>query len=79
MCELRKMYLLREYRGRGLGKRMLEDAIARAKQMGFREMVLETASELVEAIALYKSYGFVEYTPEHLCSRCDQGFKLELR
>jgi len=78
-CELRKMYLLAEYRGRGLGKRMLEDAIARARQMGFREMVLETASVLVEAIGLYKSYGFAEYTSEHLCHRCDQAYRLVLR
>lgn len=78
VCELRKMYLPAEHRGMGLGKRMLEDAIARAKQMGFREMVLETASVLVEAIGLYKSFGFTEYTPEHLCSRCDQGYRLRL-
>ena len=78
-CELRKMYLLAEHRGQGLGKRMLEDAIAMARRMGFSELVLETASVLVEAIALYKSFGFVEYTPEHLCSRCDQGYKLDLK
>ena len=78
VCELRKMYLLAKCRGTGLGRRMLKDAIGRAKQMGFREMVLETASVLVEAIALYKSFGFVEYTPEQLCSRCDQGYRLDI-
>jgi putative acetyltransferase len=77
-CELRKMYLRAEHRGQGLGKRVLEDAITRARQMGFREIVLETASVLAEAIALYKSYGFVEYTPKHLCHRCDQAYRLVL-
>ena len=77
-CELRKMYLHRAYRGGELGKFLLEDALSRAKQLGFKTMVLETASVLKEAIALYKSYGFVEYTPEHLSSRCDQAYSLTL-
>lgn len=78
-CELRKMYLHKAYRGKGLGKFLLEDALSRARQFGFREVVLETASVLKEAIALYKSYGFVEYTPDHLSSRCDQAYTLALK
>ena len=78
-CELRKMYLHSSYRGRGLGKLLLDDALAEARRMGFRKMTLETASVLKEAISLYKSYGFVEYRPEHLSSRCDQAFVLELK
>ena len=77
-CELRKMYLRSSYRGKGLGKLLLEDALAEARRMGFERMTLETASVLKEAIALYKSYGFVEYEPEHLSSRCDQAYVLEL-
>jgi len=79
VCELRKMYLHRSFRGKGLGKMLLEDALARAREMGFEKVVLETASVLVEAIGLYKSYGFVEYEPEHLSARCDQAFVLELK
>jgi putative acetyltransferase len=77
-CELRKMYLRSSYRGKGLGKLLLEDALSKARQMGFKRMTLETASVLKEAISLYKNYGFVEYEPEHLSSRCDQAFILEL-
>jgi len=77
-CELRKMYLHSSYRGKGLGKLLLEDALSKAKQIGFKKMTLETASVLKEAIGLYKSYGFVEYESEHLSSRCDQAFVLEL-
>jgi putative acetyltransferase len=77
-CELRKMYLHSSYRGKGLGKLLLEDALLKARQIGFKKMTLETASVLKEAISLYKSYGFVEYEPEHLSSRCDQAFILEL-
>ena len=77
-CELRKMYLHESYRGKGLGKLLLEDALAKAKQIGFKKVTLETASVLKEAISLYKSYGFIEYQPEHLSSRCDQAFVLHL-
>lgn len=78
-CELRKMYLHKAHRGKGHGKFMLDDAIAKARQIGFRKMVLETASVLKEAISLYRSYGFMEYKPDHLSSRCDQALTLKLK
>jgi GNAT superfamily N-acetyltransferase len=77
-CELRKMYLRRDYRGQGHGKHMLENALAEAKQLGFRTMTLETASVLREAIRLYESYGFQPYRPDHLSRRCDQAYQLEI-
>jgi len=79
MCELRKMYLHKAHRGKGLGKFLLEDALSIARQIRFERMILETASVLKEAIALYKSYGFIEYDPQHMSSRCDQAYLLELR
>jgi putative acetyltransferase len=78
-CELRKMYLQKAHRGKGLGKLLLEDALSKARQLGFERMVLETAAVLKEAIALYKSYGFIQYNPQHMSSRCDQAYLLELR
>jgi len=77
-CELRKMYLRRECRGKGFGKRLLDDALAQARRLGFTRVVLETASVLKEAVALYESYGFTPYHPDHLSSRCDQAYLLEL-
>jgi len=78
-CELRKMYLHKSHRGKGLGKLLLDSALVEAKKLGFRRMTLETASVLKEAIALYESYGFVEYEPDHLSTRCDQAYFLQLR
>ena len=77
-CELRKMYLLSEYQGRGLGKLMMNDAIKVAQDKGFKEMVLETNSILDKAIRLYRKYGFQEYQPEHFSDRCDCAMKLRL-
>ncbi|UCG46376.1 MAG: GNAT family N-acetyltransferase [Phycisphaerales bacterium] len=78
-CELRKMYLVRAHRGKGLGRFMLEEALARARRMEFTTVVLETASVLKEAIDLYESYGFRQYEPEHISSRCDRAYRLELK
>ena len=78
-CELRKMYLRRNYRGQGLGKRLLDDALAKARGLGFESVVLETASVLKEVIALYERYGFAPCRPDHLSARCDQAYLLELK
>jgi len=77
-CELRKMYLSQQVRGQGQGRRLLEHALARAKEIGFRRMVLETASVLEEATALYRRYGFRPYQAPHLSQRCDGAYVLEL-
>ena len=77
-CELRKMYALPAARGKGLGRQLMEYAITRARELGYSRMVLETAGVLIEAIALYKKYGFRNYSPAHLSCRCDQAFELDL-
>lgn len=77
-CELRKMYLHRSFRGRGLGKRLLEHALKRATELGFSRVTLETASVLREAVALYTRYGFRKFQPDHLAERCDEARFLDL-
>ena len=77
-CELRKMYLLSEFRGCGLGRKMMEDALRLAKSLEFSEMTLETNSRLQEAIGLYKAYGFTAFTACHLSDRCDSAMKKAL-
>ncbi|TNE44281.1 MAG: GNAT family N-acetyltransferase [Deltaproteobacteria bacterium] len=77
-CELRKMYLLPQARGVGLGRELLDQALEQARQSGFRRVTLETAKVLKEAIAMYERYGFQPYRPEHLSSRCDGAYELWL-
>lgn len=77
-CELRKMYMLKSERGHGYGKLLLNHAIRKAKELGYKKIILETASVLKEAIGLYQSYGFKPYNPDHLSGRCDQAHYLEL-
>lgn len=78
VAELRKMYLRKSSRGMGLGKMMLEHVLAQARTLGFRRIELETSSKLVEAIGLYRKYGFAPFSPEHIAIRCDQAYALDL-
>jgi putative acetyltransferase len=80
VCELRKMYLLKETRGKGIGKKMMDYLLAKARELGFERIELETASVLKEAINLYIHYGFrpIECS-SHLASRCDQAYALDLK
>ena len=73
-CELRKMVSGSGIARCGRGRRLLEHALARASELGFRRVVLETASVLRAAIALYERYGFQRYMPDHLASRCDAAY-----
>lgn len=77
-CELRKMYFVPRVRGLGLGKYVLERAIAQARALGFREIVLETSSKLVAANRLYRKFGFKPVDSDHLASRADQAYSLDL-
>ncbi|MBT8493009.1 MAG: GNAT family N-acetyltransferase, partial [Deltaproteobacteria bacterium] len=77
-CELRKMYLDSAMRGRGLGKRLLEHALSRARELGFRVVELETAAPLESAIALYQRYGFRPLEEAPSTPRCDQMMVLDL-
>jgi GNAT superfamily N-acetyltransferase len=77
-CELRKMYLLKEARGHGVGKRLLEHALAEAKRLGFAVMELETVAPLKEAIALYERYGFTRVDRPLEVSRCDRAYERAL-
>lgn len=76
--ELRKMYVRRDARGQGLGTRLLDRALAWARARGHARVELETASRLVEAIALYEKAGFVPRPGKPDTCRCDRAFVLEL-
>lgn len=69
-CELRKMYLYSEYQGQGIGKQLMENALNKAKSLGYKKMELQTNSLLCKALPLYNKYGFKRDDSE-VCSRCD--------
>jgi putative acetyltransferase len=81
VCELRKMYFLREARGGGHGSRMLDRCLEAARALGYRRCYLETLSGMDAAQHLYAAAGF-----RRLCAPlgatghfgCDRWFALEL-
>lgn len=75
--ELRKMYLLPAFRGKGIGKLTLARAIEKARGMGFSKLYLETASPLKEAVGLYEAFGFRPSDEVHT-PRCDRAYILDI-
>ena len=58
ICELQKMYYSPKVRGIGLGKQMFEKCLQTAKELGYKQCYLESASQLKAAIHIYESFGF---------------------
>ncbi len=71
VCELGRMYLAADYRGRGLGRKLLHHALQQAEVRGFTEVVLKTASVLKEALALYRRAGFLPVADQEPGGNCD--------
>jgi putative acetyltransferase len=61
-CELRKMYLVPDVRGLGLGERLLSFCLSSAKKMGYKRCYLETLHCMPRAQALYRKLGFKQLT-----------------
>lgn len=57
--ELKRMYVVPEARGRGLGRLLLDELEARAHGLGYRALVLETGDRQEAALALYRRAGYV--------------------
>lgn len=57
-CELVKMYLKPEARGKGLGRTLIDKCLAFAKGFGYIQVYIETMPELRKAVSVYEKYGF---------------------
>lgn len=61
VCELKRVWLLFDYHGRGLGYRMIQELLAFAREKGYRRVRLETdRDDQRRAYQLYKRLGFYE-------------------
>ncbi len=68
--EIRKMYLLPTVRGQGLGRYLLTELETAIAQRGFRQIWIETASVLREAVQLYERSGYLPAAGVET-ARCD--------
>lgn len=57
-CEFSKFYLLKEARGLGIGKTILNYCIEGARQIGYKSIYLESFPGLESALEMYKKTGF---------------------
>ena len=72
--EIRKMYLLPESRGYGLGRFLLAKLEQTAASRGFQEVWVETATVLKEAVRLYERNGYMAETGVET-ERCDKVYR----
>ena len=77
--ELKRLYLIASERGKGLGKFILKLALRIAKKSGYRRIHLETTSKFIEAVSLYRKYGFTKNVGAKLAQGHDIGLIMDLK
>jgi GNAT superfamily N-acetyltransferase len=63
ICEMKRLFVRPSFRGRGIGKELVDAIMREANQIGYKTMCLDTLPTLAAATQLYESVGFVRRTP----------------
>jgi ribosomal protein S18 acetylase RimI-like enzyme len=64
ICEMKRLYVRPQFRGKGLGRELAEKIIAEAQQSGYKKLRLDTVEPVMKtAVAMYRNLGFQEIPP----------------
>jgi ribosomal protein S18 acetylase RimI-like enzyme len=64
ICEMKRLYLRPQFRGKGLGRALTEHVIAEAREIGYKRMRLDTVDPVMkDAVAMYRRLGFNQIAP----------------
>ncbi len=76
--EVKRMYVKPTFRGRGLGRRLLEAGLSLARGKGLRRLVLDTRLDLSAANHLYEAFGFRDIEDYNKNPRAQRFMALDL-
>ena len=65
-CEIKRLYVRKQFRGHKLGTKALQYILEEAKQKGYQTAYCDTLASKVTAIRLYKQMGFEEIEPYYM-------------
>ena len=58
LAEAKRLYVVTEYRGRGIGRQLMEQLLRETQKIGYRAVRLDTLPQMQAARALYEALGF---------------------
>lgn len=62
-CEMKRLYVAPGHRGKGIGEALARDLVARARQLGYTSVLLDTLPSMQAALHIYATLGFVPARP----------------